>query len=403
MVRILQETHKLYRIDMKRYLIATLILAVLLPAGASAQWYLFPGGRPQKDSTSVDTPFEDFVPIKSDDELQAELDAVWHRKVTLILPLKSTETPNSNFLDFYSGVLMAADKLSNELVRYDISVFDSTVELPTMAELEQSDLIIGPVSYEDITRILPRARGKYIISPLDPKAASLAERYNIIQAPASSEAQLLDLVRWIGQDRRGGDAVVLLQNPDDSGSKNVNLVALELSEAGIPYEINSTPSAYEGTVAGTCRFVLVSEDDAFCASCVREIALMNLRGGHNAVYSTSRLRSVSELETESIHAAAARITANYYANPQDPEVKSFSNAYRTLFKGDPGQWVYQGYDLMYYFGSTLGRDQNAWAYELTGKPGEGLQTDFRFDGTGKVNTAVRRLRYNTNNTISVER
>ncbi|MBO4455271.1 MAG: hypothetical protein J5759_02375 [Bacteroidales bacterium] len=387
---------------MKRYLIATLILAVLLPAGASAQWYLFPGGRPAKDSTAVDT-YDGFVPVKSDDELQAEMDAVWNRKVALILPLKSKETPNSNFLDFYSGVLMAADKLSNERVRYDITVFDSTVDLPSAGELAESDLIIGPVSYEDVARILPRAHGKYIISPLDPKVATLAERYNVIQAPANSDAQILDLVKWISEDLRGGDAVVLLQSTEENGGKSVNLMALELGEAGIKYEINSTPSAYEGTVSGTCRFVLVSDNDAFCASCVREIALMNLRGGHNAVYSTSRIRSISDLETESIHAAAARITANYYANPQDNEVKRFGNAYRTLFKGDPGQWVFQGYDLMYYFGSTLGRDPDAWAYELSTTPGGGLQTDFRFDGTGKVNTAVRRLRYNTNNTISVVR
>ncbi|MBR4810027.1 MAG: hypothetical protein IK031_07085 [Bacteroidales bacterium] len=387
---------------MKRHLIATLVLAVLLPLGASAQWYLFPGGRPAKDSTSVDV-YDGFVPIKSDEELQAELDAIWTRKVALILPIKSKDTPNSNFLDFYSGVLMAADKLSSEQVRYDITVYDSTVDLPTVGELAGSDLIIGPVSYDDIARLLPRTRGRYIISPLDPKAATLSDRYNVIQAPASQDAQVLDLVRWISEDLRGGDAVVLLQSPEDSGGQAVNLLALELGEAEIAYEINSTPTAYEGTVTGTCRFVLVSDNDAFSAACVRDIALMNLRGGHNAVYSTSRLRSIGDLESESIHAAAARITANYYANPQDPEVKRFSNAYRTLFKGEPGQWVFQGYDLMYYFGSTLGRDPDAWAYELSTKPGSGLQTDFRFDGTGKANTAVRRLLYNPNNTVTVVR
>jgi hypothetical protein len=388
---------------MKRHLIATLILAVLLPLGASAQWYLYPGGRPAKDSTAVNTSYDGFVPVKSDEELQAEMDAIWTRKVALILPIKSKDAPNSNFLDFYSGVLMAADKLSSDEVRYDITVYDSTVDLPTVGELSEADLIIGPVGYDDIVRLIPRTRGKSIISPLDPKASTLAERYNVIQAPASSDAQIFDLIRWISEDLRGGDAVVLLQSPEDSGGQAVNLMALELGEAGIKYEINSTPSAYEGTVAGTCRFVLVSENDAFCASCVREIALMNLRGGHNTVYSTSRLRGISDLETESIHAASAHITANYYANPQDMEVRRFTNAYKSLFKGEPGQWVFQGYDLMYYFGSTLGRDPDSWAYELSTKPGSGLQTDFRFDGTGRINTAVRRLRYNPNNTISVQR
>ena len=49
---------------MKRYLLSILILTVLLPLGASAQWYLFPGGRPAKDSTSVSTSDNVFVPVR---------------------------------------------------------------------------------------------------------------------------------------------------------------------------------------------------------------------------------------------------------------------------------------------------------------------------------------------------
>ncbi len=402
MVRILQETNEFYPDIMKRHFLATIILLMLLPVGASAQWYLFPGGRPAKDSTSVDavTPF---VPIKSDEELQAELDAVWNRKVALILPFKSTDVPNSNFLDFYSGVLMAADKLSGDDVRYDITVYDSTVEFPSVSALSESDLIIGPVSYEDVTRLLPRLRGKYLISPLDPKVAALTDRYGIIQAPSGWEAQVDDLVRWVSEELRGGDAVILLQSAEDAAGEMSRRLALKLSEAGINYEINSSAAAYEGAVAGTCRFVLASDNDSFCATAVRDAALMNLRGGHNVVYSTSRLRSIDELEIESIHAAATRITATYYADPASSDVRRFSDSYRAVFKGEPGQWVFQGYDLMYYFGSTLGKDPQIWPAQLATTPGKGLQTDFRFDAAGKVNTAVRRLRYNSNNTITLVR
>ena len=385
---------------MKRYLIATLLMLTLLPFGASAQWYLFPGGRPAKDSTAVDTE-ERFVPIKSDEELQAELDAIWSRKIAVILPFKSKDNPNSNFLDFYSGVLMAADKLSGEKVKYFLSVYDSTVEYPSANALAEMDLIIGPVSFDDISRMLPRLRGKFLVSPLDPKVSTLTDRFNVIQAPSGWEAQVDDLVAWVREDLRGGDSVVLLQSAEDAGGEMAARLAMKLGEAGIKYEINSTATVYEGAVAGTCRFVLASENDSFCATAVRDAALMNLRGGHNVVYSTSRLRSISELEIESIHAAATRITASYYADPADPAVKAFNNSYRAIFKGDPGQWVYQGYDLMYYFGSTLGRDPELWPAELATTPGKGLQTDFRFDASGKTNTAVRRLRYNPNNTITL--
>ncbi|MBO6168861.1 MAG: ABC transporter substrate-binding protein [Bacteroidales bacterium] len=396
---------------MRRYLLTILVFTMLMPLGASAQWYLFPGGRPAKDSTAVKNSDNAFVPLSEDkkdvvsplEEAMEENEILRSVKVSLILPLKSTGTPNSNFLDFYSGVLMAADALSTESRPVELSVFDSTVGMPGIADLESSDLIIGPVSYDDIQRILPRARGKFIISPLDPKVAQLTDTHNVIQAPAGWEAQVDELVRWIAADKRGGDIVVLLQSVNEGEGETTARMAKRMSEEGIPYEVSSTPSAYEGKVRGTCRFVISSEDDEFCCSAVREIALMNIRGTHNAVYTTSRIRSLNDLEVESLHAASAHVCATYYADPADQAVKVFNKQYKSLFKGDPGQWVYQGYDLMNYFGSMLEKDPDFSPEVLSTTPWKGLQTDFRFDESGKTNTAVRRLIYNTNNSISVVR
>lgn len=387
---------------MKRYLIATLVLLALLPAAASAQWYLFPGGRPAKDSTSVkDAALDDFVPVRSEEEIAEEEASVWITHVSLILPFKSKETPNGNFFDFYSGVLMAANALATPEHRYEISVYDSTIGLPTSAELESADLIIGPVSYDDVSRMLPRTRGKYVISPLDPKVASLTSRHNVIQAPSGWESQVDNLVLWVKEDLRGGDSVVLLQSAEERSGDITQRIVSKLADAGVKYEINSSALPYEGrSIGGSVRFIIASENDSFCAGAVREIALMNLRGGRNVLYTTSRIRSIQDLEIESIHAASAHITATYYADPKDASVLKFANSYRDMFKGEPGQWVYQGYDLMNYFGTTLGRDAQQWKEQLATTPGKGLQTDFNFDESGKTNTAVRRLLYNANNTIT---
>lgn len=402
---------------MKRYLLSSLVFLLLLPVGASAQWYLFPGGRHAKDSSGVKTSDNTFVPLRDEsqkkeaaidfefeeeEEVEA-VEAVHAARVSLILPLKSTGTPNSNFLDFYSGVLMAANSLSEGEKPIELSVYDSTVGMPSISELEQSDLIIGPVNFDDVQRLLPRARGKLIVSPLDPKVASLTGTQNVVQAPSGWEAQVDELVRWIASDKRGGDTVVLLQSADESDGEMTKRLALKLSEAGIPYNISSTPSAYEGKVKGTCRFVISSEKDDFCSAAVREIALMNLKGTRNAVYSTSRIRSLSDLEVESLHAASAHIAATYYANPADAKVKRFAQQYKSLFKGEPGQWVYQGYDLMNYFGTLLEKDGEFTTETLAATTWNGLQTDFKFDESGKNNTAVRRLLYNANNTITLIR
>lgn len=414
---------------MKRYLIAVLILALALPFSASAQWYLFPGGRPAADSVSVaQKPDSTAVTVKPENTVVLDktvpdstavaavqdstvtftvfediVDTTPVTRVSLILPLKSTGTPNSNFLDFYCGVLMAADALSTDEHRFRLDVYDSTVGLPSVEKLDSSEVIIGPVGLDDVEFLLPRMRGKYLISPLDPKVAPLTESYNIIQAPSGWEAQADELVRWLIEDLRGGDVVVLLQSPDEAASELTNRIAAKLGEYEIAYTIGSTPSAWEEGVEGSCRFIIASENDEFCGAAVREIALMNIRGGHNIVYSTSKIRSAGDLEVESLHAAAARITASYYADSSDMAVRRFAENYMELFKAEPGQWAFQGYDLMNYFGSLAAKNPGLWHEELAATPGQGLQTDFSFDATGKNNTAVRRLKYNANNTISIIR
>lgn len=387
---------------MKRHLFATAILLMLLPAAASAQWYLFPGKRQAGDSTAVAGKV--LVPVdaeNADASLSGGMQTDSVFRVTLILPFRSGATPSSNFLDFYCGVLMAADDLCSSDKQYEISVFDSTLGLPSSWEISDSDLIIGPVSCEDMQTIIPRARGKYIVSPLDPKVASLTSEFNVIQAPSGWEAQVDELVLWIGEDLRAGDTVVLLQSAEDAGGEMTERLARKLSEAGIKYEIGSDPAMKEGTTSATCRFILASDNDGFCSAAVRSIALMNLRGGSNILYGTSKLRSLPDLEVESIHAASARIAASYYADPYDSSVRLFNERYKTIFKGEPGQWVYQGYDLMNYFGGTLRYAGGDWPQKIASCPGKGLQADFRFGAAGKANSAVRRLKYNSDNTITV--
>lgn len=403
---------------MRRYLTVVLLLMLALPFSACAQWYLFPGGRPAPDSVTVaagqdSTAFakasgDSLAVAAADSALQSGLipddtPAIPETRVSLILPLKSTDTPNSNFLDFYCGALVAADELGSDEHRFRLDVFDSTLGLPSPWQLDSSELIIGPVGLEEMERLLPRMRGKYLVSPLDPKVSALTGYYNVIQAPSGWEFQADELVRWLGEDLRGGDTVVLLQSADEASGELAGRLAQMLGDNGITYTVSSTPASFEEGVKGTCRFVMASDDDEFCGAAVREIALMNLRGGHNIVYSTSRLRGTGDLEVESLHAAAAHITASYYADPGDVAVRRFSERYRSLFKGDPGQWAFQGYDLMTYFGNLAKQNPGFWAEELAATPCNGLQTDFSFDAIGKNNTAVRRLKYNANNTISIIR
>ena len=78
-------------------------------------------------------------------------------KVTLILPMKaSTESVSRNNMDFYSGVLLAVKDLADVGISTELNVYDSSDSTHPIAseDLEESDLVIGPVSSTDLGMLL---------------------------------------------------------------------------------------------------------------------------------------------------------------------------------------------------------------------------------------------------------
>ena len=78
-------------------------------------------------------------------------------KATLILPMKaSTGNVSRNNMDFYSGVLLAVKDLADSGVSTELNVYDSSdSNNPIVSEdLDNSDLLIGPVSSGDLGRLL---------------------------------------------------------------------------------------------------------------------------------------------------------------------------------------------------------------------------------------------------------
>lgn len=396
-----------------------IILALLTaPLSASAQWYLFPGTGHRQDTTKTAKPdtvkkIQDAVdtliaPVVDTLEVVAE-DAFEGVRVSLILPLNVNGTPSSNFLDFYSGALLAANDLISAGVKMELNVFDTMEEAnPASTDvLAASDVILGPVSVADISReLLVCPFGKSIVSPLDPKAIELTSTHSVIQAPSSWENQAADLVDWLSSEVRAKDRVILLQSGSEEAGEAAPYIVGALNGTGINYTIASSAEEMTSPEGGCLRFIVVSDNDMFCSAKVREIALLAVKENNVALYSTSRIRSAADVEAGGLHMCNARITVSYYADPRNAAVKKFSGSYLKLFSAEPGSFAYQGYDLMHYFVSAATILGKGWEDRLEEYREEGLQTGFIFNKNvrnGKANTAVRRLRYRGDNLITIEK
>ena len=416
---------------MKRY-ITLLILLCTMCVSASAQWYLFPGKKKknpvEKKPVAADTLLQQSRPDTAVWHLGAGVDSttllpdiqpapdvfvldipsVIH--IGLILPLQASEAePNENFLDFYSGALLALRDLStaSPSLRADLQVFDSAdskMPLP-QSLIDDNDVILGPVSFQDIESAMPLcADGKVLVSPLDPKAASLSESgAPVIQSPSTWKAQTDELVRWVREELPFGEVMYVVRDTAAAGFGAQSAYLIEqLIAHGIRYESVLNVGELPLLKDRKTRILIASDRDAFINSAVRAVSIEGARGSNVVLYGTSRIRTNSTAQAD-LHNSSAHLAASYFIDYDDPQVRDFILAYRALFRNEPGSFAFQGYDTMRYFVTLCAKYGRQWYKKLPDYSQKGLQADFRFtEQGGRVNQAVRRIVYNPDLTTSCE-
>lgn len=336
--------------------------------------------------------------------------------VAILLPFAANGNADEKSLDFYSGALMAARDLGNSGIKMNITALDVAAAAPGARLLEESDVIIGPISVEGIKSAAGRSgEGKYIISPLEPKVSQLVDSLSIVQTPTPSGIQDSELVKWAIEDMQYGDSLVLVTQAGVALTGDAKEIADALRASGrryrnLSYSITRGTQSQAGFVNasaknGTTRFIVASESETFVNDVVRNVTLLSYRKNSVALYAPSRIRSYGMIESENLHKANTHVTAGYFVDYGDPKVRQFVLAYRSLFGGEPNSFAFHGYDTLHYFVGICHRFGRMWDMKLDEYTERGLQTDFRFipdKGDGRENTAVRRIVYSPDYKITLE-
>jgi len=398
-----------------------LILFCTLPSCATAQWYLFPGKKKAGQTTATDTSRRvrpdstTALPGAADSLLRAGADSlsaapvpVWADAyeadipsvvhIALALPLQASGKANDNFFDLYSGALLALRDLGADGLRADLQVIDiADGKTPlTPEQVAQSDLVIGPVSQSDIQALLDRLpEDKVLVSPLDPKAAGLAVQGPVVQSPSPWSAQIDELVRWVRHDCLASEEVYVVRDTAAAGHGEQSAYLIErLQENGVRYKSVLSTREIPFSKARKARVMIASDRDSFLASTVRALSIEGALNDDLILYATTRVRANGTGPTD-LHNTHAHLTASYFIDYEDPDVRRFILAYRSLFQNEPGSFAFQGYDTMRYFVTLCTKYGRQWYKKLPEYSQEGLQADFRFtEQSPRVNQAVRRIVYN---------
>ncbi len=325
---------------------------------------------------------------------------------SLVLPLRATGNPSELNMDFYSGVLLALKDLEAEGLKVRAHVYDLTAGMPPVDALVKSDFVLGPVASRDLEAILQRVDGRVpVISPLDQKASSLSTFYrNFIQVPTAVDNQYDDLGQWVKEDAEDDDKIILITEKG-AGSVTASVaIRSALARRELTYDIlnyaivegRGIPAILTGTMTkeGTNRVVVASESEAFIGDVVRNLGIMLGKGYDIVMYAPSKVRTFDTIEGSAYHDASLHISTSYHADYSSDEVDRFIRAYRALFRTEPSQFAFQGYDTARYFIVRAARYGMAWPERLGHERSSGLHTDFLFDSDGNGNhhnVAVRRI------------
>ena len=339
--------------------------------------------------------------------------------IALVLPFNAAGKASESNMDFYSGVLLALRDLEKEGVKTTLNVFDLQAGVPSSDDLEKNDLVLGPITTADLTTILGVTEGRVpVVSPLDQRAGDLADsQAGFIQAPSSAASQYAELAAWSADDCDPGDKIILVTETTSSGSTAPALgVRQALSAAGTPFvelswtlaQGRSLPASLTSalTKGGVNRIIVASEKEGFVADITRNLNILLGRGYKIAMYAPSRVRTFESVDSSLYHQDHLHICSPYFADYETSDVKAFVRAYRAIYRTEPSQFAFQGYDLAHYFAKVVAKYGNRWTRALTRVTDTGLHTDFRFEKTpagSYRNTGIRRIVYDTDYSTSLVR
>lgn len=346
-------------------------------------------------------------------------------KVALILPFDvASGNPNTNYLDFYAGALLAVENQRNAGVDIRLTVIDLPDLMEDDAEftdeLFRNDVMIGPVSaaemqlFQRICKIFRIA----FVSPLDPAAEEYAgDNPYFFQIPTSPERQAANLVARLKAE--GDGPVTLFSNPVSPQEIQLEeryekaLTAAGIAYRKISYEVlrgrlitdELRAQMNPGGESLPQRVLIASEDEAFASDVVRNMSLLAISGIPVTLYAPNRLRNFETIDVANLYKLGLRISTPYYVDYTQEATRDFVLKYRALYGTEPSQYAFQGYDVLTYFIATLNDLGDAFFDFVEYYPMDLLQNSIRFvrseEEGGYVNVHTRDIEYRPDNTVKV--
>jgi len=325
--------------------------------------------------------------------------------IALVLPFNASTTPASQFLNFYSGALMAVQEQKEKGAHVILNVYDLAQGAQNILDdpkFRESDVVIGPVEAATLDPFLSFSdqNGVILVSPLDHKADSLADTHPFFfQAPASASIQLDNLIASV-HGRNQGPVYLVTSNTTGETDLIARFEAL-LHADGISYRKVSLTELPDMVSAASrlepARVVIGSENRMFTAEVISALNALSKQHVPMQVWCTNRVRNYETSDPDALFNLGVRTSVPYFIDYSNPDDQDFVRKYRAFYYAEPDDFAFQGHDVMSYFIMSLMQQGSAFIDHADMHPQQLLHCNIHFvredEKSGWRNHATRNLVY----------
>lgn len=278
-------------------------------------------------------------------------------KVSLLLPLKSDAAATRQFVEFYNGFLVGLDSLKNEGVSVVLNVINTDKSMHIVdgilqsGELDNSDIIIGPVYDEQFCQVVKYAadRAIPIVSPL----ASVSCNNKYIFQVAPSEDSKYEKLKSVLFDKN----VILFSSSND----DAEFVAKMKEYSGgnfktLPFNVKTKPDSYVSELDSKREniFLVAAQDEQNADAIISKIGAIRMFAGGKVVrtIASPKVARLSGIDPAILFSADVSYVTSYHVDRTSKAVVDFDRRYLNMFGGIPTLYGYRGYDVaMFFIGS----------------------------------------------------
>ncbi len=313
------------------------------------------------------------------------------------------------FIEFYEGFLLALDKVKQQGLSVDLTVYDTendslkTTNIMRSLNYSDIDLIIGPVYSKNIKIASEFASLHHInlVSPLSKNPNLLYNNPFVYQVSPSTETRIDNLSRIL-REHSDSTNLILIYNGSDEQLKLINRFKANYTLYDTLHLLTDTSvfkiikydadiklmDEQQAKINHSLKLnykniiYIPSDNEVFVTQVIDKLYAAN-DSMNIALIGSDKWINFQNINSAVFDKISFRFISPFFIDYNSPEVKNFIGIYRTTYETEPSFFAFQAYDIAYYFLNALRKYGKIFQFCLSEKDffpnPHGLISNFKFE------------------------